>query len=85
VFGNDKHDGTGQSLLRLHGPGRSNGCVTACDASGWSQVKALITNTATTQVEVTRYKTITAPGGYLLGRIPVGAEKVNYYGRLKVE
>lgn len=28
VFGNDKHDVTGQSLLRLHGPGRSNGCVT---------------------------------------------------------
>lgn len=85
VFGNDKHDGTGQSLLRLHGPGRSNGCVTACDASGWAQVKALITNTATKQVEITRYKSITLPGGYLLGRIPVGTEKVNYYGRLKVE
>jgi len=85
VFGNDRNDVSGQSLLRLHGPGRSNGCVTACDASGWAQVKALITNTSTTQVEVTRYRSITLPGGYLLGRIPVGTEKVNYYGRLKVE
>ena len=85
VFGNDNHDATGQSLLRLHGPGRSNGCVTACDASGWAQVKAPITNTSTTQVEVTRYISITIRGGYLLGRIPVGTEKINYYGRLRVE
>ena len=86
VFGNDKHDASGRTLFRLHGPGSSNGCITACDASNWKAVKNLITNTSTTQVEVTRYKSITTPyGGYLIGRFPVGTEKVNYYGRLKVE
>jgi hypothetical protein len=59
--------------------------VTACDASNWEQIRNLIKNTSVTQIEVTQYKSITLPGGYLLGRTPVGTEKINYYGRLRVE
>ena len=85
IFGDDKHNGTGQSLLRLHGPGRSNGCVTACDATGWAEVKALVQNTSTSLVTVQRYWSLTLPGGYLLMRIPTGTEQLKYYGRLKVD
>lgn len=85
VFGDDKHNGTGQTLLRLHGPGRSNGCVTARDATSWADVKALVQSTSTSLVTVQKYWSLTLPGGHLLMRIPTGTEQVKYYGRLKVD
>jgi hypothetical protein len=84
TFGDDRNS-RGQTLLRLHGPGRSFGCVTACDSSGWQQVRSLIQNTASRPMHVYTYKNITAPGGYLLLRIQTGVETVNYYGTLTVK
>jgi RHS repeat-associated protein len=52
IFGDDMHDQTGRTLLRLHGPGGSIGCVTACDASSWSQVSGLISSTSTSQAKL---------------------------------
>ncbi|MES2356514.1 MAG: FG-GAP-like repeat-containing protein [Pseudomonadota bacterium] len=85
VFGNDINDANGQSLLRLHGPGRSFGCITAKDISDWANVKALIQNTSTSDVQVNAYKSVTLPGGHLFSRVPWGTETVKYYGRLRVE
>jgi hypothetical protein len=86
LFGDDRNDVTGQSHVRLHAPGHSNGCITACDASGWAQVNAVIKNTSTSQVEVIKFKSLTLPGGYVPMRYSNGTtEMVKYYGRLKVK
>jgi hypothetical protein len=84
TFGDDQTD-SGRSLLRLHGPGRSFGCVTACDAAGWQQVDELVKNTAPIQVQVNTYRSVTLPGGFLLFRVPTGSETVNMYGVLHVK
>jgi RHS repeat-associated protein len=83
VFGDDMN-GSGQSLLRLHGPGRSIGCVTACDTSNWNQVKNLIGSTAPREITVNTYKTF-AIGGHLLFRWRTGTETLKYYGILEVK
>ncbi len=83
AFGDDMNQ-NGQSLLRLHGPGRSIGCVTACDGTNWGAVRNLIQNTAPSEIMVNTYKTVSV-GGYLLFRVWTGTETVKYYGNLTVK
>jgi RHS repeat-associated protein len=85
IFGNDRNENSGQELLRLHGPGRSFGCITACDASGWAQVKAVIGYTTPTEIEVATYKSVTLPNGTLIIRAQTGTEFVKFYGILIVK
>jgi filamentous hemagglutinin family protein len=85
TFGDDKVNTTGQSLLRLHGPGASYGCVTACDASNWATVDSFIRNTSTGEEKVNTYTHLTLPGGYNLYEWKTGTEKLKYYGDLDVK
>jgi hypothetical protein len=47
---NDTHDSTGRTRFRIHGPGRTIGCVTACSQPDWAPVKSLLNRTSTTTV-----------------------------------
>lgn len=86
IWGNDENDNSGQTLLRLHGPGRSIGCITACDSSGWLSVSSVIQSTATSTVQVKTFLPNPSFGGrQLLPRISVGSETVRYYGILHVD
>ena len=84
VWGDDTHNASGRSLFRLHGPGRSTGCITACDASNWGVVRDLIRDTSTSSVNVQQSKNF-APGGARLFSVPVGTERLKYYGTLRVD
>jgi hypothetical protein len=84
VIGDDRNP-QGQELLRLHGPGRSYGCITACDGSNWAEVRSLIANTAPKSLTVNTYRSVTLPGGNLLFRYKTGTETLNYYGNLTVK
>lgn len=84
VIGDDRNP-QGQELLRLHGPGRSFGCITACDGSNWAEVRSLIANTAPKPLTVNTYRSVTLPGGHLLYRHQTGTETLNYYGNLTVK
>ena len=83
MFGDDMNV-SGQSLLRLHGPGRSVGCITACDGSNWGTVKNFIQSTTTSTATVNTYQTF-APGGHMLFRRNTGTETLKYYGTLDVK
>ena len=83
-FGNDIHDASGRSLLRLHGPGGSIGCITACTASDWSPVQSIILNTNTSTTVVNTHMTW-APGGVKLFRFTTGVERIKNYGALEVK
>jgi hypothetical protein len=84
VFGDDTHHVTGRNLFRLHGPSRSSGCITACDAANWAPVRNVIQSTATSWVNVIRYKSVEF-FGYRVLAVPVGIERLRYYGTLRVE
>ncbi len=51
-YGDDTDDATGRTDFRLHGPGRSLGCVTAKDKKEWEKVKNLINKTKTSKATV---------------------------------
>jgi len=85
VWGDDENNNSGQTLLRLHGPGQSIGCITACDASGWNAVYPLILNTATSVVQVNSYYGPSFYGRQPFGKFQTGVESVRYYGILHVE
>ena len=83
-FGDDIHNGTNQSLLRLHGPGRSIGCITACDASNWHPIKNLIRSTINTNITVNKYYSL-EKSGLLFFRFKTGSETIKHYGDLEVK
>lgn len=80
----DDYDQDGRGLYRLHGPGRSAGCITATDSDAWSPVRDLISGTAASSVSVNSYlatKWIWAPSWL---RVPIGSESVAKYGTIRV-
>jgi hypothetical protein len=82
-FGDDKNP-QGQKLLRLHGPGNSVGCITACPGTNWVAVRDFISSTKTSTVTVSKYSGWSF-GGFQPFRVYKGAERVNYYGTIKVQ
>ena len=54
VYGDDKHEGTGRTLFRLHKPGASIGCITSDDASNWAMIESFILGTETSTATVQR-------------------------------
>lgn len=48
---NDAHEPTGRTSFRLHGPGRTIGCIACKDPSSWRKVKLLIDRTSTSMVK----------------------------------
>jgi hypothetical protein len=88
-FGDDLDASTGQVNIRLHGPGGSLGCLTACSTGDWVKIKALIVDTTPRKVVVETYRDILAktPLRAFSGdwsRYKTGTETVNWYGTLKV-
>lgn len=87
VYGNDYDATTGQQNIRLHGPGNSFGCVTACSISDWAPVEKVVSSTTPKKITVNTYKDF---GAFLKGynpgifRVRTGTEQVNWYGTLKV-
>jgi hypothetical protein len=80
-YGDDKVEFFGQSKMtevRLHHPGVSLGCVTACDASGWAKVDSLLSRTTTSTTEVQAKTFLNRTLG--IGRL----ERVQNYGTLRV-
>ncbi len=51
---NDIHDGTGRTNFRLHGPGRTIGCIACKNQQQWNQLRVLIENTSTITVPENR-------------------------------
>ncbi len=47
---NDTHDPTGRTHFRLHGRGRTIGCVAATSCGNWDATKSLLNRTSTTTV-----------------------------------
>ncbi len=50
--GDDRNDATGRTEFRLHGPGRSSGCVTAVDKENWDKINSALGRTATQLVTI---------------------------------
>jgi hypothetical protein len=47
---NDVHEPTGRDRFRLHGPGRTIGCIACTDREGWAKIRDIIARTKTTTV-----------------------------------
>ncbi|MBF2020967.1 MAG: DUF2778 domain-containing protein, partial [Hydrococcus sp. C42_A2020_068] len=76
-YGDDKQEGTGRSQFRLHGPGTSLGCISACKTkSEWNTTAKSIrdTKTSTTQVK----------SKSILGKLFNSKESIKKFGELKV-
>jgi len=82
-FGDDKNN-SGQTHLRLHGPGGSIGCITACNQSSFDRVENLIRKTLTKEVTVDTFKGLNIRGVDII-RFNTGTEKIKYYGILEVK
>jgi hypothetical protein len=89
-YGDDRYDKNGQTNTRLHGPGKSLGCMTACDGIDWQLAKSLIVNTTTDLVTVHKIKD---PIGKFTGsfmsspewtRIYNGTTQLKRYGTIKI-
>ncbi|GHT96521.1 hypothetical protein AGMMS49545_21720 [Betaproteobacteria bacterium] len=78
-YGDDMHEKTGRTLLRLHHPGNSIGCITATDWDNWNEIEALINATQTDSVNIVAnrrwYQGWKSPGWH---------EKLTRYGRITV-
>ncbi|HEY3491247.1 MAG TPA: PASTA domain-containing protein [Candidatus Deferrimicrobiaceae bacterium] len=76
IYGDDTHNRTGRTLLRLHRPGGSAGCVTSSDNTWreWRSIKSFIDSTLTDSVKV-RTKS----------RNPfISTDTLTRYGRIRV-
>ena len=82
----DQHDGSGRRLFRLHGPGRSAGCITACNLDNWIPIFDFVNTSSTTFVPATvnTYYGPSLGGWQLFGRIWTGTETLQRYGRIVV-
>lgn len=88
-YGDDVDGSTGQLYLRLHGPGQSFGCLTACSSDDWARVNSVISQTSTRGAVVNTYRDPLAKfglGAYSGGglRWKTGTERLKWYGTLKV-
>ncbi len=84
-FGDDTVDATGQSLLRLHGPGGSAGCITALDSNEWGQARQLISRHNAGTAEVRRYWGPSVHGIQPFRIERSESEFLRLYGFLRVE
>ncbi len=87
TYGDDHEDSSGRGLFRLHGPGASNGCVTACTLSDWTPVRDLLNSTSVSNSTVKRYWGPSIFGGTVrpLGTWSNGTEILKNYGTLVVK
>jgi hypothetical protein len=85
TYGDDYDDQTGRSLFRLHGPGRSAGCISAKTNDDWDPVRDLLKGTSVTDSKVNTYYNILSIPGWPLIRIPTGTETLKNYGTLVVK
>ena len=83
-YGDDATD-DGHDFYRLHGPGRSWGCITACSTADWKGVHDLLNKTITGTREVYKNWGVQPFNGVSI-RIPrTEQETLKYYGHLVVQ
>jgi hypothetical protein len=86
-YGDDRLEGTRQSLVRLHwyGSGNTTGCISIINDKDWKAIDKLILSSITSIVTTLNILHITLPGGRVLGRIRrEGTEEQVRYGLLHV-
>jgi hypothetical protein len=81
-FGDDTTP-EGRTQLRLHHPGRTIGCIAACDAEGWGRLEGLLKATATSTATVEAGSETMRSLREMTGR-PQKTESVTQFGRLRV-
>lgn len=74
-FGDDETP-EGRSLLRLHGPGRTIGCIEVCKDNEFRKARSVLDKTAITTTDVDSKS--------LLGRLTGGKETLRNFGTMRV-
>ena len=74
---NDVHELTGRTNFRLHGPGRTIGCIACTNRQQWIQLRSLIDSTSTV--------TVPDKGAPWWRQILTGQEPIRKFGTLKVK